>query len=571
MSEWQFVGFIPQGPKGDRYLLTAQREEPNSYVTLYGQLQVWNVETESYVNEGVVEEFTRLYDGWVQVGFWLPYMEHDAQAATITFWRQWYCRVASDSNTFIPEGDPENMGTANLPVGPQGERGDPGGYYLITSSNPADHVAEFYRWYHEWDPVEQQWEPVGEIELFGGVVAPMGPEGRVGDYYLLTADNPPGEESTVRLFRQRRHGVSGAALGDPEQIGQAVAVQGPPGPQGEQGPPGTSGALTPQYGWQDVSEWQRLGFLAEKFIGWVSETIVNQQEMRSWQQDAVALFGSAAAGAVGGSFAGPPGAAAGAIVGLGVATMTLISAGIDVANYLPYKQEAARLQMAQALYCSLIPYRDLSAASVEAWVTANETLPVDSNAIYADPGAAARGFLARHWREVGISRAQEEMMGYFLAYWYNPAFDYSSLPCTPDIGDDQQVFDFTIDAQGWVNWTDYGGPFGFYQQGVGWHGEPRSGEGDVVGIKYDFGEAKTITHVEILYDLAAKSSIVGQPGVHFGVVGANFDYTPEPTLGENQVWTRQNPGTGQVFGLWFSPWAFNAGLYVKRISVTFAE
>lgn len=565
-TEWEFVP-LPQGPQGeegvqgDRYEIFAEREAPNSYATLYRQLQVIGPEG-GYIDQGEPEELTIVYDGWVQVGFFQPYLI-DNEDGTITLWRQWYCRVGADSNLFLPEGEPESMGSAVLPPGP---RGPVGGHYFIQSENPADHVAEFYRQFRVWDEVEEEWVNVGEPELFGGVVAPAGPEGRVGDYYLPTADNP--DANTIRFYRQRRHGVTGAALGDPEIIGSAIAVQGPPGEPGPVGPPGSYTGITPQYGWQSVSEWQRLGFLSEKFIGWVSETIVNGQEFRAQEQAGVLLSAAVATAAIGSIF-GPPGAVAGAVFGFGYTAVGLIFNAADSINYLPYKEEASRAQFAKDLYCSLIPYRDLSLASIEAWVSLNEQLPVDMNAMYADPSATARGLLARHWREQGILRAQEEMTMYYLTHWYDPAFDYSTLPCTPDIGNDQEVFDFTIDEQGWELFTDYGA-FGQYQAGQGWAGTLRNGEGDMVAIKHTFPEEKTITHCEVLYDVASVGGSRGSFFLPLPLPGSIAYTAFDPAT--NGVWVPQAgqlPQTGTTFVLWFASWATPAGLLIKRISVTF--
>jgi len=276
---------------------------------------------------------------------------------------------------------------------------------------------------------------------------------------------------------------------------------------------------------------------------------------------------SAAIGTIG----GPPGAVAGAVFGFGYGAIGLIFNAVDTINYLPYKEELSRAQFAKDLYCSLIPYRDLSPASIEAWVSLAEQIPVDANAMYADPSAVARGMIARHWREQGIQRAQEEMAVYYLTFWYDPAFDYSSLPCTPDIGDDQQVFDFTIDEQGWELYTAYGS-FGDYQEGQGWAGTLRSGEGDVVAIQYTFPEEKTITHVEVLYDCAFVSGSRGAILAPIPWNGGGHYTSFDPAT--NGVWIPAEgdlPITGTSFVLWFASWAAAAGLLIKRISVTFAE
>jgi len=565
-TEWEFVE-LPEGPQGeegvqgDRYEVYAEREAPNSFATLYRQLQVIGPEGE-YVDQGEPEEISVVYDGWVHVGFYLPYAT-DNEDGTITFWRQWYCRVGPESNEFLPEGEPEDMGSAVLPEGP---RGPVGGHYLITSDNPASNVAYFYRRYMQWNETTEEWDAVGEYEQFGGVVAPPGPEGDKGNYYLLTADNPPGEEDTVRLYRQLRDGQTGAALDDPEQIGEAVAVQGPPGEPGPIGPAGTLGNWTPFEDFLNSTEWQRLSWIARKCTEWAA----GGMEATVRYTNASLGLGPAILATMGGFWGLALGGPAGALVGFGAGLGSGLLAPFADAALMnatePFRNEPDLNDIAKDLYCSLVPYRDLSTASLDTWVTLYEGYTPEAQVALGNLLEGVQSLLARHWREIGLEAAQEEIAVILSRYEYDPYFDYTALPCTPDLGEGQEVFDFTIDDQGFVLWSEYSGT-GEYIAEVGWHGTPGAG-GDLVGIKTTLPESINILYVEVLYDLAA---MTGSAAFAFGNDASDFVYVA-PTVGVNQVWTQEAPSAGAwngaTFGLWAATWHPSAGLYVKRISLT---
>lgn len=564
-SEWLLAGPLlpgPQGEQGERFFIYGDREAPNSYMTLYSQRQEIDNLGE-WQNIGEPVEIGPIFDGWVQVGFYLPTIVDNGNG-TISFYRQYHCRVSAQSNTFLPSGEPELIGSAELPPGP---RGPVGGHYLITSDNPQSNVAIFYRRYVVWNEDTEEWDYQGEYEEFGGIIAPPGPQGLKGDYYVVTADNPPGMADTVVLYRQLHSGTTGLAIGDIEEIGSAVAVQGPPGEQGIQGPPGSITGWTPSEEWLTVTEWQRLSWYAYRLMAWATEVIVRQIQYEQIGVTGALVGAHAAAALVGFAVAGPPGAAAGFILSVGVDIIGVIGA-VAAQSWLDQLQlENNRQAIAQGLYCSLIPARYLDVASLQAWV---------DNHVGADPIALLNNndglgcvemAIANHWQEIGMVNAQKELTMILLEYHYDAAIDYTSLPCTPNIGGSQEVFDFTISNQGWQLFTAYGS-FGEYVQGVGWIGTYRGGEGDVVGIWRN--EPVSVTYVEVLYDLDAKSSTPGQPGVHLGESG-NFTYEPEPTIGVNQVWSRDFGGGEDLtdLTLWFAPWASNAGIIIKRISITY--
>ncbi len=568
---WQFVGFIPQGPKGDRILITAQREAPNSYVTLYGQLQTWDVGTGAYINQGAAEALTEVYDGWVHVGFYLPSVVDNGDG-TATFWRQWYCRESAESNVFNAEGAPESMGTVNLPIGP---RGPVGGHYLITSTNPQPNIAYFFRRYAEWNEVAEEWDYSETIEQFGGIEAPPGPQGETGDFYELLAENPIGQNDTVVLYRQRRDGTTEAIVGQPEQIGSAVAVQGPVGPQGPQGPAGGIQGGSVSWAVFDATEFQKLSWLARKLT-----------EMMAAQVEAVARSVSMGLNLSGNGFsliglaaglivASPIGAAL-AVTGAGIASIFASLADVDVQLHLePFRTEAGIDAIAKELYCSLIPYRYLDQASIDAWIAANATGDQLSLILNDQQAEATRVLLAKSWQTWTYDQIVSVIVSILLQYEYNPAFDYTSLPCTPDLGGGQTVYDFEIDAQGWAVRAPF--PEGEYVAGQGWRGQTNSfyPNNRTVHVWINFPELKTITHVEVLatdvdfIDGEGNSSFRIYMGDWQQVLGG-AGHKPEGAL-VNWVPTLADPFTTDWLGISMVLTGLTPAALIKRISVTFAE
>lgn len=565
-SDWLVAGELLQGPegvRGDRYVVYGERDDPNSFMILYRQLQAINEATQEYEDVGAPEQVGTLYDGWVHVGFYLPYMV-DNEDGTMSLWRQWYCRDSAQENLFVPEGDPQHAGDVSLPVGP------PGGYYLITSTNPAAHVAYFWREYYAYNPATQEYEASGVVEQIGGVVAPQGPQGiqgEKGDYYLLLADNPPESNNIVRLYRQRHSGVTNLPIDDPEQIGEAVAVQGPPGPVG---PPGQSGGTSnwqPNEDYLNSTEWQRLSWIARKETEYVAASI--EKVVRG--ADAALGMGLgviAASGAFWGfAIAGPVGGLVGAITGIGVSLLGSFASGVSVLATEPYRTEEDIQVMAQELYCSLIPYRDFSEASLESWISQHETDDPKTLVLAGEHSQALQALLAQHWREIGFNSVYEEVAVILSRYEYDPYFDYTSLPCTPVIGDDQKIYDFTIDEQGW---TVQPGGQGQYLPGIAWGSTNYNGAWNYITLQVDWGQPYTVTHWQILFDVPDSGS--GQFVPYVDYISASGSHILNPPLeGTNLLWEENAPnGSHSANGMRVNiPCAVPTEAKLYRVSVTF--
>lgn len=499
--EWQNAGWVPQGPRGDTIALEERRDGPNSKTELWAQSMRWSVEGGDYVPQGPAYLLGTVYDGWVHVGFYYPYSVQRAPDE-VEFFRQWHCRESAESNTFNAEGPPESMGVVVLPQGPQGY---PGGYYLITSDNPAPHVAYFYRQWHQWNEQAQEWEAGGPVEQIGGVVAPegpQGPQGAKGDYYQLTADNPPDQPDTVRLYRQRHDGTTGYPAGQAEQIGQAIALQGPQGPPGPPGAPGAGGGWGYSDAWKSAGEFERLSFLARKLVEVYGAQVYELRDVISDTSTLAAgllgVAGGVAAAVVATVATGGLALIVGTGVGLaGVVADGVIQAGLDAAVD-PLATENVKDGAARALYCDLVPYRYFDDASINAFVAQYAGGDWGAQFMGGDYGGGLRTLVALSWQQKGPQGARRELGMILSQYYYNPAFDYTSLPCTPNLGTWQRVYDFTIDAQGWVL-SPYGQNEGQYIAGEGWRGTYNSAVGqDTLHAKIVWPHEVHVTHVEMI-------------------------------------------------------------------------
>lgn len=370
--------------------------------------------------------------GWVHVGFYLMGMQNTENPAIAEITRQWYCRDGAESNTFYPEGPLEVIGTIQLNPGPQGEQGQTGDMYVITSSNPVPNVAYFFR--ERVDYLGNSYNLPGEPQQFGGIIAPEGPPG------------PQGE-------------------------------QGPPGQQGEQGPPGPPGpagaGASSQVVWPvSVSdEFTRLSFLARQ----LSERKIEQQ-LFHWIGASVFLDTIATLVTIKDQIIPGPGG-------------PIATGFIEWANSEPGRNEAAEL-----LYCSLIPYRDFSDASLSAFYNTYGNYDWSLDYLNGDYAEMVRNWVA-NWIHPDYAMARWDM-GIILAnYYYDPAFDYTSLPCTPVIGNVQTVYDFT---EAWYGWepTDPAEPTAArYADGLGRATYPTF-DAHIV-----FDRPVEVTHIEFLWSM----------------------------------------------------------------------
>lgn len=336
-------------------------------------------------------------DGWVHVGFYMPYLVNTVDPTKASLFLQWYCRVDATSNSFLPEGEPYYHSDIDLPIGPQGEQGDdgiPGPYFAITSTNPVPEVAYFWRQLMVWNGTE--YEEFGEPAQFGGIIAPEGPQG------------PPGE------------------AGPP----------GIPGDDGEQGPPGEagsgfSGMVEPLA--QDTTEFVKLSFLARQ----LTEKKIEQQ-LFHWIKTAQLFDLISFAAAYKDQVYTSPG-------------------DILTGGFVDWAQsEVGRTEAAQAFYCAFLPYRDMSDFSLNAFH--NEYGSTDWSIQYAlgDYAGMVVNWVANRLHP-DYDQARYDMGIILGQYYYDEDFDYSSLPCTPDIGTWSRSYDLTADDHGFYIMHSRGG------------------------------------------------------------------------------------------------------------------
>lgn len=551
-----------EGVKGDRSIIYGERTAPNSYMTLYRQDQEIDPETGDYIDVGQPVDVGILYDGWVNVGFWYPYMV-DNEDGTITFWRQWYCRHSAESNVFDPTELIEQGGTATLPPGP------PGGHYLITSENPQPHVANLFREFQTWDPVNLEWVPSGIVEQFGGLIAPQGPigeDGRVGDYFELLADTPEEQPNTIVLYKQRHHGVTDDPIGTIIPIGSAVALQGEQGIPGEVGPPGTQATWDPREDFLNSTEWQRVSWVALSLTRFVAASIERTVRYTSAALGVEAGV-LAGAGAVAGlAVGGPFGAAVGAIAGISIGILAPVADGALMVATEPLRTEADIIDISKEFYCRLLDYRYFDTASLESFTAQYEGNSLINAIIVQDFLSVVSFTLADHWREIGMVEAQKEIALMLLNYEYNPNYDYTSLPCTPVIGTDQRVYDFTIDGQGWYVTPNGQGE---YMSGQGWGDTVYDGSYHYITVGVDWGGPFVVTYFEVLYDMPDSGS--GQYVPFWQYVGGPSQQNNNNPEGTNIVWSENAPNNAQeCTGIrLYIPSATPGGAILRRVSMTF--
>lgn len=538
MAEWYAVGAIPPGPRGDRYALVFERDEPNAQGLLLAQREVWDVATGAYVPEGPQESIGLVYDGWVQVGFYMIEAEQTGPD-TLELYRRWYCRESAQSNTFQPEGTRQPIGVVTLPAGPTGA---PGGHYQITTTNPSDHVAFFHREYQQWDAQAGEWVGSGIVEQIGGVVAPEGPPGPRGPQGV---QGPPGAEG----------------------------AQGPPGPAGPMGPSGNDGVPGISMGYNSATEWELLSYVSWRLTDQMVTMMVHSLRAKGAIVGySGALLGGAAMIAGGIATGGLGLLAVGAVGSVVAAVLQDVSENVveGVADTLYTAQQMD--QIAKDLYCTLIDYRYFDAVSIDNFVSTYLGLSVVDDLAQGRYSDAVRGLLAKHWSGLGAQRAQEELAMIVLQYSYDPQYDYSSLPCTPDTGEWSVVYDYTTGAHGWESRLYSGAPLSWLEDGVGWR--PSGGSvPEAVSIKLPVpGYSGGIMYGEVVYSLpggiteAYTSFCIG--GADDGCSGGSDPWDTGTGRVKSKVYASPNPaadGLSLHIGVWpDSP----SGLVVHRLSVS---
>lgn len=360
-------------------------------------------------------------DGWVHVGFYMPYLVNTPDPTKASLFLQWYCRVDATSNSFLPEGDPYYHSDIDLPIGPQGVPGDdgaPGPYFQITSSNPVPEVAYFFRQLMVWNGTE--YEPFGEPAQFGGIIAPEGPQGPQGEA------GPPG-------------------------------ATGPEGPAGPAGPAGSGLTGTVVWPASHTTEFTKLSFLARELV---DQTL--EKQLFHWTGAAVVLDALMSMVTIKDVVIPGPGGA--------------ISSG-----FISWAQsEVGRTEAAELLYCSLIPYRDMSDFSLAAFRDAYGNYDWSLDYFAGNYAEMTRNWVA-NWMHPDYAKARWDMGIILGGYYYDEDFDYSSLPCTPDIGEWSRSYDLTVDDHGWRKrplWGGYGDVFGEWVDGKGFVGKYRPAGGD---------------------------------------------------------------------------------------------
>jgi hypothetical protein len=424
-------------------------------------------------------------DGWVHVGFYMITAQQPIPNE-LHLYRQWYCRESATTNEFIPEGDNILFSVIELPEGPQGETGatgSPGAYFAITSTNPVPNVAYFWRQLMVWDGTE--YVPYGENAQFGGVTAPEGPQGETGPQGPTGATGPQGET-------------------------------GPQGPAGE----AFSGMVEP-FEFQD-NEFQRLSFLARQ----LTEKKIEQQIFH-WAKIAQFFDLLSFAAAYKDNVYESPG--------------DIITSGfLDWAN-----SEVGRNEAAEYFYCAFMPYRYMDDASLAAFHAAYGS--TDWSIQYANGDYAE---MVTNWVANRLHpdyNAARYDMGIILGqYYYDPNFDYTSLPCTPYLGTWQRVYDFRIDQQGWsVNFASYGE----YVAGEGWKGHyrtPSGGAGYYTLVDLNPSGTTTITYAEFYIATLNSFGSYTSRGAYMGNHTGNL-FGPDYDTGSLVVHTWSGTSTSNRF------------------------
>lgn len=105
-----------------------------------------------------------------------------------------------------------------------------------------------------------------------------------------------------------------------------------------------------------------------------------------------------------------------------------------------------------------------------------------------------------------------------LAGEVDPTFDYSTLPCTPNLGDFQTVLDFTV--------SDYGAVvpngFGVYVPGEGWKTTTHGAQTRTLEIDINFQNAPTMTYLQAIASNVYHGNPTGGSPPHFGVVASTL-------------------------------------------------
>lgn len=479
--------------------------------------------------------------GQIQIGFYMI-TAVDNGDGTATLYRQWYCRTDPYSDLHEPDGEPVAVATIEGPIGPQGPQGNPGPYYSIQATQPEGfpHIADFFRAAYEWDEDAESYIAIEPVEFLVRVEGPEGPQGEIGNYYRITASNPEGAPHVVYFHRQLLDGTDNTPLLGVEQIGGAVAAQGAQGPAGPQGPIGPQGPTGPQgetgpagpqgpagaagpagTGWSnpDTAEWDALGLWCREGVNGICTIFIHHYTPRIIAWNFLQLAWS------------------------------VLPSPIDLPNlgelyeeFLdPLDTDAEQQDITNELYCAIMPYRDLSDASINAfkqaysptgWLTfmQNSDLHGMIIAAFADSLAANK------------QAAREHFMAIQQSGMVDPTFDYSSLPCTPNTGNGYQ-YDFTgSNTDGWQAWTHPNGNVIAQITAEGWMRAPVQ---NALGIELVFNVAASVQRIEVLYSSGAVWIGQFNAGTRNLATWGAYEAVPQ---GNALQWARDWAGNGLAIG-----------------------
>jgi hypothetical protein len=227
--------------------------------------------------------------------------------------------------------------------------------------------------------------------------------------------------------------------------------------------------------------------------------------------------------------------------------------------------EAGRNQAAEHVYCALIPYRDLSLSSINSYIATYEAYDWLAAFVAQDYHLMLNAWISNDMA-YDPKGAKADMGIVLNGYYYNPDWDYTSLPCTPDLGDIQLVYDFVEDdEQGWESSTSL-------DAGTSMVHVPTEGLGrgatSMFGAKLVFDEPVDIESVEYMYNYPSGS---GNNSPRFGRIPAGTStWSLDGALGgfgQNTL-TRNDVGLVDAIAI-FAP--DSATFRLQRVSLTINE